>query len=158
MLPMYWQSGHLTYPLCIVSRLFSVGISLSQTYRKHMIPPSTQNNRVAPTLLVACMIVEGVENIPVPIIRFTISSAVDTQPSFLSKVRFSIHHVIEGVANLIELGMSSLTLWKYKMFHSDSSTLSVVILVVPIVQIRGTRLDLLNAGFVDLCGLHGRDL
>lgn len=66
-----------------ISRRRETG-QMRKTYKKLIIPPRTQKRSDTPTLFVACMIVEGVENIPVPTIRFTINSDVEKNPSFLS--------------------------------------------------------------------------
>ena len=55
-----------------------------EKYQNVMNPPSTQNSREAPTLFVACMMVDGVEKIPVPIIRLMIKKEVDQKPSLRS--------------------------------------------------------------------------
>ena len=47
------------------------------THQNVMKPPRTQNSIVEPTLSVACMIVDGVEKMPVPTIRLTINKAVE---------------------------------------------------------------------------------
>lgn len=57
---------------------------LKYTYQKLIIPPRSQNRSDTPTLFVACMIVDGVEKIPVPTMRLTIKSDVEKNPSFLS--------------------------------------------------------------------------
>jgi hypothetical protein len=49
-----------------------------------MAPPRTQNNKVAPTLFVYPMILEGVEYMPVPTTRLMIKNAVDQVPSLRS--------------------------------------------------------------------------
>lgn len=57
---------------------------MKDIYQKLIIPPRSQNRSVTPTLSVACMMVDGVENIPVPTMRFIIKSDVEKNPSFLS--------------------------------------------------------------------------
>jgi len=59
-------------------------IAYAETYQSVMKPPSTQKSREAPTLLVAWMMVDGVEKMPVPIMRFTIKRVVEVTPSFRS--------------------------------------------------------------------------
>ncbi len=66
-------------------------------------PPRTQNKRVAPTLSVACMMVDGVENIPVPTIRLTMSKEVEKKPSFRSLLGIEISYKTSRIDENIQL-------------------------------------------------------
>lgn len=57
---------------------------VKKTDQKLIIPPRSQKRSDTPTLSVARMIVDGVENIPVPTMPFTTNSDVEKNPSFLS--------------------------------------------------------------------------